>query len=365
MRVLHVVCAGEVGGAERMLVDLVRKGPDLDAAHSIALFSRSDRLRELLTATAAPLYDRGLVREGPRTTLERALLEGDVAWLADRIRDADADVVHLHTFGSQVLGTRAALAAGRAVVRTEHSTRVYDDWSCWPFSRWSLQRSDAVVAISAHVAEVARRRAPWLGDRLRVIANGVDCARWAPQPWPGPSPLRALALGRLDPRKGLDRMLRAVARVPDLHLDVVGDGGERPALEALTARLGLAQRVAFRGYQADVLGAIARAHVLVSAARKEGLGIALLEGMAAGRPVVAAPTGGIPEIVVDGVTGWLARSARTEDLARELARAAGDGNERVRRGALASQRVAARFSLEQMRAGYGDVYRRAARRSRR
>lgn len=358
--VVHVVVAGEIGGAERMLVDLARQ-PGA-RAHSIALFTPNPRLRELFVDAGLDVDDRGPVREGPLTYLGRSLGPGDAAWLREVLSRRRAAVAHLHTFGSQVLGTRAALRAGARVVRTEHSTRVYDDPSCWPFSRWSLRRADAVVCISDHIARVAAARAPWAKDKLRVVPNGVDVERFAPRPATlapgvrGERPVRFLALGRLDARKGLDIALAALARVPRAELDVVGDGGERARLEALASRLGVTRRVRFLGFQGDVRDAIAAADVALSSARSEGLGIALLEAMAMERPVVALPTGGVPEFTRDGETGWLALGHDAEALARVMSDAAERPDEIARRGARARELVLARFSVGAMRRGYEEVY---------
>jgi len=357
--VVHAVVAGEVGGAERMLVDLAGRGAR--ARHSVALVTPSDRLRQLFRDAGLDVDDRGPAREGPLTYLSRALGPRDTAWLTEIITRRRADVVHLHTFASQVVGTRAARRAGARLLRTEHSTRVYDDPSCWPFSRWSLARVDAVVAISEHVARVALAKAPWAEKKLRVVANGVDTAHFAP-PAPvarageGSTMLRFVALGRLDPRKGIDVALAALAQVPGATLDIVGEGTLRAELETRTARLGLGDRVRFVGFVDDVRGSIARADVALSSARAEGLGIALLEAMSMQRAVVALPTGGIPEIVTDGRTGWLAHGHDATALARVMRDAVDRPAEVKRRGLQARKSVEAGFSIDAMRRGYDAVY---------
>ncbi|HSO38943.1 MAG TPA: glycosyltransferase family 4 protein [Labilithrix sp.] len=356
--VVHVVVAGEVGGAERMLVDLAGRGAQ--ARHSIALLTPSDRLRVLFRDAGLDVDDRGPVHEGPLSYLARSLGPRDAAWVAEVIGRRRADVVHLHTFGSQVVGTRAARKAGARIVRTEHSTRVYDDPSCWPFSRWSLARADAVVSISEHVARVALAKAPWAARKMSVVPNGVDTAHFAP-PGPhvvpaAPAPLRFVALGRLDPRKGLDVALAALAQVEGAALDIVGDGEARASLEALAARLGVADRVTFVGFVDDVRGAIGKADVALSSARAEGLGIALLEAMAMERAVVALPTGGVPEIVADGTTGWLAHGHGVDALTRVMQEAVDRRDEVARRGLQARKSVEARFSIGAMRRGYDAIY---------
>lgn len=349
MSVVHVVAAGEVGGAERMLVDLARDS----AGHSVALFTPNDALRRLFADAGIPVDDRGAVREGPLPFLASAFGASDVRWLADVLRRRGASVAHLHTFASQVLGTRAARAAGTRILRTEHSTRVYDDPSCWPFARWSLPRADVVVFISQHVERVARAKLTL--KRAVVIHNGVDPDRFAPSAPPPGQRLRFVTVGRLDPRKGLDLALDALALVPEAELAIVGDGEERAALEAHARRLGLGDRVTFRGYAADVREALAASDAALSSAREEGLGIALLEAMAMERPVVAVPVGGIVELVDPAATGWLA-SARSAPALADAMRAARDPDERRRRGANARRRVVDAFSVAAMRAAYGRLY---------
>lgn len=369
--VVHVVVAGEVGGAERMLVDLARTGGTgaPRRAHSVALLTPSDRLRALFRDAGLDVDDRGPVREGPLSYLARSFGARDAEWIARVVRKRGARIVHLHTFGSQVVGTRGAQRAGVRVVRTEHSTRVYEDPSCWPFSRWSLALVDAVVAISEHVASVARAKAPWAAAKVRVVPNGVDTEHFAPRTGAearartsttsassAEAPLRFVALGRLDRRKGLDVAFAALAKVPGAVLDVVGDGDERAALVAEAARLGVSDRVRFLGWVDDVRSAIADADVALSSARAEGLGIALLEAMAMERTVVALPTGGVPEIVADGATGWLAHGHGAEALARVMQDAVDRRDEVRSRAVRARASVVARFSIEAMRRGYDAVY---------
>lgn len=355
--VVHVVVAGEVGGAERMLVDLARaKGP---RAHSVALVTPSDRLRAFFREAGLEVDDRGAVREDPLSYLARSLGPSDAAWVASVLTRRGATIAHLHTFGSQVVGTRGARRAGARVVRTEHSTRAYDDPSCWPFSRWSLVRADAVVCISEHVSRVALAKAPWVAPKMRVVTNGVDTTQFAPVASPAASasgPLRFVSLGRLDRRKGLDIALAALARVPGAVLDIVGDGGERASLARLAKRLRVSHRVRFVGFVRDVRDAVAGADAALSSARTEGLGIAMLEAMAMARPVVALPTGGIPEIVADGDTGWLALGHGPEALARVMQDAVERRDEVVRRGLQARANVETHFSIDAMRRGYERVY---------
>jgi glycosyltransferase involved in cell wall biosynthesis len=356
MRVVHVVVAGETGGAERMLVDLASRAADTGAEHSVALFTPNDALRRMFREAGLRVHDRGTVREGPLPFLWRSLGPSDVAWLARVLREERADVAHLHTFASQVLGTRAARRAGARVLRTEHSTRVYDDPSCWPFSRWSLARADAAVAVSEHVRAVALARAPWASGKMRVVRNGVDVDYFAPSDDPKTDDFTFVLVGRLEPRKGVDLAIEALAGVPGARLDILGLGEERATLEVKARTMGVANRVRFLGYMKDARPLLARAHAALCSSRSEGLGIALLEAMAMGVPVVGFGVGGVPEIVVDGTTGLLCPPDDVAALSRTMREAALCGPGLAEMGEAARKRVVASFSVKAMAAGYAAVY---------
>ncbi len=135
----------------------------------------------------------------------------------------------------------------------------------------------------------------------------------------------------------------------------MGDGESRAELEALARDLRVGDRVHFLGYREDVRSAIEEADIALSTSRKEGLGIALLEAMSMGRPVVALPTGGIPEFV-GPTTGWLARDVA--DLPRTLREAVSSVETMRDRGVNAAALVRERYSIEAMRARYAAVYER-------
>lgn len=358
-KVVHVVVAGELGGAEHMLRDLARPTPASSISHVVCVLSPIEALPRFFADAGVDVRDGGRVREDPLSALSRAFGRRAVDWLTSTMRSERASIVHLHTFGSQVVGTRAARDLGLPVVRTEHSTRVYDDPSCWPFSRWSLVRAQAVVAISAHVRDAALARAPSIADRIRVVPNGVDTRHFAassPRADLDVRPFTFVLVGRLDPRKGVDRALRALALVPDIRLDIVGDGDQRARLEAMARELAIDSRVTFHGYCDDPRPVLAEAHAALASSRKEGLGIAFLEAMSTGLPLVAVPIGGLVEIVQHGETGLLSRSDSEADLAESMAELARDRVRAARMGAAARRDVEARYSLGSMRSGYGAVY---------
>jgi glycosyltransferase involved in cell wall biosynthesis len=331
-----------------MLCDLAARPRETAAEHTIALMTPNEELARLFVATGLRVLDRGRVGESPGAYLWRSLGPQDVAWLAEVMTRERADVAHLHTFGSQVVGTRAARRAGVRILRTEHSTRVYDDPTCWPFSRWSLRRTDRVVAISRHVLDVALKRAGWIRDHAQIIHNGVDAERFAPGTGGGAG---FCLVGRLEPRKGVDVAIDAIAEVPGATLDVVGDGELRCELEA---RAG--PRVRFHGQLSDVRPVVLACAAVVCSSRNEGLGIALLEGMAMGKPVVAVPVGGVPEIVEDGVNGFLAPDGSPSALAKAMRRALEDPERLAQMGRAARARVEERFSIRAMCAAYAEAY---------
>jgi glycosyltransferase involved in cell wall biosynthesis len=358
MKVVHVLVAGDIGGAERMVADLAMHPAVCGVEHAIALMTPNEGLLAMLRDLGLRVHDRGRVREDAAAFLWRSLGPLDVAWLTGVLREERADVVHLHTFASQVIGTRAARRVGARVVRTEHSTRAYLDPSCWPFSRWSLARSDTVVAISRHIRDVALARAPWALGKLRVVHDGVDAAFFCPREKrrDAKEPFAFIVVGRLEPRKGIDLALDALALVPEATLDVVGEGSERAALEARTRCLGLTSRVRFHGFVRDPRDIVAAADVALCSSREEGLGLAVLEAMAMGRPVVGFAVGGVPESVRSGENGWLAHGRTSAALAECMREAIASGDHVRRMGRAARELVERSFSVESMCGGYGRVY---------
>ncbi|WP_394828891.1 glycosyltransferase family 4 protein [Pendulispora albinea] len=357
IRVLHVVIAGEVGGAERMLCDLASRPDESGAAHAIALITPNTALAALFERAGLRVCDRGRSRESALAFLWSALGPRDVAWLVEVARAERANIVQLHTFGSQVTGTRAALRLGLPVVRTEHSTRVYDDPSCWPFSRWSLRRAHSAVFVSEHVRRTAMAKDPKMFPRARVIHNGVDTAHFTGAPPPRSGPFTFALVGRLERRKGVDRAIEALRHVPEARLEIVGDGTERTSLESLVREHALEARVRFHGMLDDPRPVLLQAHAALCSSREEGLGIANLEAMSMGRPVVASPVGGVPEIVQEGITGFLAHDRSVPALSLRMHDAVKHRDRMLAIGETARRFVVERCSIESMCRGYGAVYR--------
>ena len=160
----------------------------------------------------------------------------------------------------------------------------------------------------------------WPAERAHYVPNFVDdLAGVAPAALPAPTgATRLLAMGRLHRNKGFDIALRALALLPGAHLSIAGEGPERAALEALARKVGVADRVAFLGWRADVGALLAGCDVFVCSSRHEPLGNIVLEAWSASRPVVAAAAQGPRELIEEGETGLLVPIEDPVALARGI-----------------------------------------------
>jgi phosphatidyl-myo-inositol dimannoside synthase len=240
----------------------------------------------------------------------------------------------------------------------------FEVWQPLPFYRTlPLRRAHGVISVSQNTAEAVERVQRVHREKIFVLPLALE-----PEVSPAPteeSPAAAPPAGRMlltvarlsasEPGKGADTVIRALPRLlgafPDLHYVIVGDGDARPRLEKLAAETGVAARVLFAGEcsRQSLRRYYEIADVFVMPSRQEGFGIVFLEAMAAGKPVVASPHGGAPEVVRDGETGFLVEYGNVSALAMRLSTLLADEDLRRRMGAAGRRKTREQHQFPQFR----------------
>ena len=272
-----------------------------------------------------------------------------------------ADIIHVHH--PHPLADVACLLRARLtpVIVTQHADSGRAIYR--PAARLVLRRAAAVVVPSrAHLAlsnELVGHE-----SKVEVIPFGIDQRRWemVPPPPPG-APPRAIFIGRLVAYKGIDILLRALERVPDLRLDIVGSGPQGPRLRTLAQALAVSDRVRWYGEypDEDLPRRMADADFLVlpSVTVEEMFGLVALEAMAARRPVVTtAVPSAVREVNVPGVTGLEVPLRDVPALAQALETLSRDAALRQRMGEAGRQRVLERFTQAAMAEQHVGLYER-------
>jgi glycosyltransferase involved in cell wall biosynthesis len=288
------------------------------------------------------------------------------AGMALRTLVHDVDIVHFHTARAHAL----VPWLGRRQVWRVVTRRMDYVPRGGAAMRWLYNRGvDRVIAISTAVRDalVAAGVRP---ERIQIVPSAVDPARVNAPPgtraaqrvaWAvTPSDVVVLVVGALERRKGQDVLLDALERLGPagaaVHVVLCGEGAERAALEARAAAFG--GRVRLVGFREDVGAVLAGADVVVVPSRQEGLGVAALEAMAAGRPVVVSAAGGLAEVVVDGESGLVVPPEDPAALAAAVERLVTDAPLRTRLAAAGHVRVLARHGIAAMAEGtlacYGE-----------
>ncbi|MGW0735688.1 glycosyltransferase [Streptomyces sp. NPDC002851] len=329
MRTLHVITGLGIGGAEQQLRILLRHLP---ADSEVLTLTNPGPVADQLRADGVSVTHLGMRGNRDLRALPR---------LTRFIAAGRYDLVHTHLYRACVYGRLAARLAGVPAIATEHSLGRHRIEGR-PLTRgnralylFTERLSRATVAVSDTVAERLRN---WgvPARRIHVVPNGIDAEQFRYDAARRRRTRDALrldraafvvgAVGRLSPGKRFDVLLRAVADVPGVHLLLVGDGPERAGLHTLTAALGIGDRVHMPGAcdvdgeHLGIPGLLAAMDVFVSTSHEEAFGLAIVEALAAGLPVLYAACPALEDLPADHCLGAQRVSADDALLVQELRR---------------------------------------------
>lgn len=362
VRVLQLLPSLGMGGAERLAVHLARSlDPQRFEVKVVSMFGPTDSdLSEMLSSRSIPLeyLDKRPGFDGSMVTkLHRAF------------RRFSPDVAHSHLRVLQYALPAFVGSGVTARVHTFHSVAQKEaKWSGRMIQRLAFKSGVTPVAISDEVARTVQ-------DVYKIspltIPNGIPVADYRDNSAAGTDLRESLGLSandfvfvcvaNLSQAKNhallLSALKEVVAASPQkIMLLLVGDGPLRPALTSAASELGNAVR--FLGRRTDVPAILAAADAFVLASDYEGNPLAVMEAMAAARPVVATAVGGIPELITDGVDGLLVQPGSPEGLAAGMIKLASNPNLASALGTAASETARARFSIDAMANSYGELYHR-------
>ena len=353
LKIAHVNYSLKVGGAEVLIAQLCRLYRERGHSVEVHGLQHGGIIGDRLSQDGFPVFVHG---PGSRWHATRSLIRA--------FRRSRPDVVHCHNALVTSWAVPAARWAGVPVIVSTRHGLVPPPFRFWRELQFACASHwvKAVVGVcQATTSNLAL--APFAArDRLITIYNGASPA---PQPVaPLDLPKRGFTLvyvGRLAAPKDFPTLLKALALVrssrKDVFLWVVGDGDLRPSVEKLCAELGLNEAVTFWGERADTGAFFNAADLCVLSSKSEGLPISLLEAMAAGRPVVAAAPGAVPEIVEGGRCGFVVPIGSVEDFAEAILRLAGDPSLCASLGEAARVQYLQHFTAERMADRYLELYR--------
>lgn len=353
----------EIGGAEMLVARLCAELRALGCAAEVVGLTCGGPLEAHLRALGVPY------RVAPRPRRVPPYPAGLLAVL-----DADAfDLIHGHS-GTLVPLALAGWLRRVPAIYTEHGYYPDEPRRARYVERLPARLVARLVAVSPELRDVMMRRLA-LHRPPEVVENGVSVPpildagrRCALRAAVGaePSTLLVGTVGRLVPVKDHASLVSAFAQVagvvPEARLVIVGEGTERAALEALTARLGLVGRVHLAGARTDAAELAGAFDVYVSSSRSEGMPMAVLEAMAAGCAVIATDVGACAQLLEQGAAGRVVPAAAPAALADAIVALARDPAARRRLGEAARARAEARYSLRACARRYLDLYQRVVHR---
>lgn len=290
--------------------------------------------------------------------------------LARAFRRYRIHIAHTHSWATTMEGILGArLARVPIIIHGEHGTIKTDTRLHIHIQRWLWRTTDQVLAVSEMLRENLHKNFNFPQERIRVVANGVDLARFdlahhgvdykARLGLPA-NALTVGAIGRVVPVKAYPIFLQAAKlvcqEIPQAHFVIVGDGPQLDELVNLAEEYAITPRVHFLGARKDVPEILRGLEVYVLSSESEGMSNTILEAMASGRPVVATAVGGNPELVVDGETGLLVPPNNPHAMAAAITKLLRAPEQRRQMGRLGRERVEEKFSLDVMVRHYAKVY---------
>ncbi len=364
IRILHIIYSFFDGGAEHLISSLISNSDRERFVHGICVLGSGGKMI-------------GDLRRGG---VEVAVLEkrrgfdpGIVRKVTSAISDLSPDVLHIHGSPAGLWGTSAAFLGGMdiPIVRSEHRPWLPDSL---PFLNrstyaWQAGRASRIIAVSEHTRRSFVMRFPSLEGKFVTIYNGIapedfdpgrskkECRKWFGLPRDA---FIVGTVGRLVPVKNHLLLIEAFelvkSSVPSAHLAILGEGELENALRSRAARSGLGDSVSILPVSPAVPVFLGALDVFTLSSDSEGLPLSILEAFASGLPAAATSAGGIPEVIDDGVNGYLSPPGNAGALAACLARLAASSTLREEMGARGRQKITAHFTVSRCAAETERIY---------
>ncbi|HYE88719.1 MAG TPA: glycosyltransferase [Vicinamibacterales bacterium] len=359
-RVVYLAHTFAVGGAEEMVLNLVRYLP-AEFERAVVCIDRPGPIGEEIRKTGVPFSALGL-QPGIRRPL-------DLSRLQHFIHQTEPTIVHTFLLTASLYGRFAAmLARVPIVIGTE--VNIYERKQ--PLhrlaERWLMRHTDTVVASAESVRTFYLDQIGADPDKVVVIYNAVDWSQLdttrdragirAEIGVPADAPAAGI-IARLTEQKAHRVLFEAMTLRPELnrlHLIVVGDGDLRDDLQSRAERLGLSARIHFVGPRRDLGNLLGAVDMFLMPSLWEGLPLSLVLAMGAGLPVIASRVAGIPEVVHDGESGLLVNPGDARQLADAMARVLDDDSLRLQMSQRARAFVRPRFGVDRFVASTTALY---------
>lgn len=361
MRVVHVVLSMDVGGLERVVLDLVREGRAAGQQLTVVCLEHPGALAPQIESLGVNVLSTG---KRPGLSLRT------VANLRRVLLNLRPDIIHTHQLGA-LAHVRAAFYGRKrpAVVHTEHGKHYAQRRRNRLLGRFGSGGADRFFCVSGDVAAEVRNCRVAPACRISVVPNGIDVAKFA-YPKDDRNVRKELGIsddapiigtvGRLAEVKRQDILIRGFVEIarqfPKAHLMLVGDGPLGGQLRGLAADLGVAEKVHFAGYQAEPAAFVRAMNVFALTSRSEGMPLSVLEAWAAGVPVVASRVGGLTELIGQNSTGLLFDNGDVTGFSDSVVRLLRDGDLRQEIITAARHRVETEFDLRVMAGRYHTAY---------
>ncbi|OGV96274.1 hypothetical protein A2W24_04005 [Microgenomates group bacterium RBG_16_45_19] len=349
IRILHLITELEIGGAELQLLNLLRHANRQKIWVGVAFISGRGTLRDEFERLGIPLFD---------LTTNHRFSWKVVYKLVKLLRKERIQVLHTHLVHASLLGRAVKLFTGiRCVVSTRHFGYDFKENSpIYSLERYTAGMDRVIIAVSQAAKNHLLKSRPGIANRIRVIPNGIEipdtCYNGAMDAGLA-SPLKIVSVGRLHMIKGHDILIKAldIAReqLKDFKAHIIGEGPEKTNLQKLINDLRLEDRILLTGQLTNehTLKAVRQCHLYVQSSHWESFGLSILEAMSLGKAVIATRVGGIPEIIEDGVTGYLVPANNPAALAKALINLSSDATLTRRFGERAKTKVEKDFAIQE------------------
>ena len=363
--ILHFLNRFWVGGSERQFIERLRAHPEGFTPVVACL-----ELSGLLLPQVRELGHEPIVFPLAGSMFSPSTA-GQVARIAQLVKDRKIPIIHATDFNTNVLGIAAARLAGvKCVVSRVDLGHLREGFGPWHrrLEMLASRTADLVCANAEAVRQLCIREEGARPENVTVVLNGIDLPRFdrmAAQELSPPLPAwdgeTIAVIGNLWPVKGHRTLVEAAGllrdKFPRARFVCAGDGPERPFLEQRIKELGLQQRVLLAGHRLDIPALLSHCNAATLCSSAEGLSNAIIEAMAARLPLVVTDVGGNGELVREGENGLLVQYGDAAALADRMGVLLADEDRRKRMGAAGRARVEADLTIERMQQAYGEMYR--------